>query len=103
ISPRTVPRETTATRPRPEATLALPPNANPPREPDLSVAAIVQSLIRASLATYPGNCPCLLLERRSCGPAMWREKRLFATRRPISALLPYDIMPEMVEDYRKHH
>jgi hypothetical protein len=102
VSPRSAPRETATIPPQPEATPTSPSKADQPRKPDLTDAAIVQLLIRASLATYSGNCPCPYnVDRagRQCG-----GRSAYARPGGRSPLCyPGDIKPEMIEEYRKRH
>ncbi|HEY2033076.1 MAG TPA: hypothetical protein VGH02_05270 [Rhizomicrobium sp.] len=67
-----------------------------------SDAQIRQAVIRESLASYPGNCPCPYnVDRagRSCG-------RRSAYSRPGGyAPICYesDVTPQMIDDYRARH
>ena len=73
----------------------VPPSALPD-------AVIIGLLIKASLASYPGNCPCPYNNDRagrSCG-------RRSAHSRPGGAsplCYPNDVTPAMIEAYRKRH
>ena len=71
----------------------------PTRPPGLSDAAIVALIIKASLASYPGNCPCPYNSDRagrSCGGRSAYSRP--GGRSPLC--FPHDVTPEMIEAYR---
>jgi hypothetical protein len=73
----------------------------PPRSaPDADAAQVRQAMIRASIAGYPGNCPCpysIMRNGRNCGSRSAYSKPGGAT--PLC--YPRDISDAMVEQYRK--
>ncbi len=73
------------------AAFAAPPDAD-----------IKQAIIRESIATYPGNCPCPYnVDRRghSCG-----RRSAYSKPGGYSPICyPADVTPEMVRQYRKQN
>jgi hypothetical protein len=63
---------------------------------------IKQAIIRESIASYPGNCPCpynTASNGSRCGKrSAWSRAGGFA---PLC--YPEDVTPEMIEQYRKQH
>jgi hypothetical protein len=92
--------------PKHQAAPAPAPSLTPKREiqqvrpTELPDAAIVALIIKASLGSYPGNCPCPYNSDRagrSCG-------RRSAYSRPggrSPLCYPHDVTPAMIEAYRK--
>jgi hypothetical protein len=68
----------------------------------LSNDQIKQEIIRQSIASYPGNCPCpysTMKNGRRCGGNSAHSRP--GGRSPIC--YPSDVTDEMVEKYRKQH
>jgi hypothetical protein len=68
----------------------------------LSDAEIVQLIIRDSIASYPGNCPCPYNSTRngsSCG-----KRSAYSKPGGYSPICyPNDVSAEMIEKYRKKY
>lgn len=68
----------------------------------LTTEQIKQEIIRESIASYPGNCPCPYNTARngsSCG-----RRSAYSRRGGYAPLCyPKDVTQEMVEKYRKQH
>ena len=77
----------------------LPPAPNAHAETD---AQIRQRLIAASIASYPGNCPCpyntMRNGRRCGGNSAWSKKGGYA---PLC--YADDITPQMIREYKRQN
>ena len=67
---------------------------------DLSDAEIAQQIIRESIASYPGNCPCPYNSTRN-GSACGRRSAYSKPGGYSPICYPNDVSPEMIENYRK--
>ena len=66
----------------------------------LSDAEIVQQIIRDSIASYPGNCPCPYNSTRN-GSACGRRSAYSKPGGYAPICYPNDVSAEMIESYRK--
>ena len=69
-------------------------------KPTKSDAQITQEIIKGSIATYAGNCPCPYnTDRagRSCG----RRSTLQSARRGFPVCYASDVTRKMIDDYRQ--
>ena len=68
----------------------------------LSDAEIVQQIIRDSIASYPGNCPCPYNSTRN-GSACGRRSAYSKPSGYSPICYPNDVTAEMIENYRKRY
>jgi hypothetical protein len=66
----------------------------------LSDAEIKQQIIRNSIASYPGNCPCPY-SGASNGSSCGRRSAYSKPGRYDPICYPSDVTPEMIRQYRK--
>jgi hypothetical protein len=66
----------------------------------LSNAEIVQQIIRDSIASYPGNCPCPYNSTRN-GSACGRRSAYSKPGGYAPICYPNDVSTEMIQNYRK--
>ena len=66
----------------------------------LSDAEIVQQMIRDSIASYPGNCPCPYNSTRN-GSACGRRSAYSKPGGYSPICYPSDVSADMIENYRK--
>ena len=67
---------------------------------NLSDAEVVQQIIRDSIASYPGNCPCPYNSTRN-GSACGRRSAYSKPGGYAPICYPNDVSAEMIENYRK--
>jgi hypothetical protein len=68
----------------------------------LSDAEIVQQIIRDSIASYPGNCPCPYNSTRN-GSSCGRRSAYSKPGGYSPICYPNDVSSEMIEKYRKKY
>ncbi len=78
--------------------LLFAPNAG--AKTSLSDAEIVQQIIRESIASYPGNCPCPYNATRN-GSSCGRRSAYSKPGGYAPICYPNDVSAEMIENYRK--
>ncbi len=69
---------------------------------NLSDTEIVQQIIRDSIASYPGNCPCPYNSTRN-GSACGRRSAYSKPGGYSPICYPNDVSAEMIENYRKKY
>jgi hypothetical protein len=71
-------------------------------EARLSDAEIAQKIIRDSIASYPGNCPCPYNSTRN-GSSCGRRSAYSKPGGYAPICYPNDVSAEMIESYRKRY
>ncbi len=69
---------------------------------NLSDAEIVKQIIRDSIASYPGNCPCPYNSTRN-GSACGRRSAYSKPGGYSPICYPNDVSAEMIENYRERY
>ena len=80
--------------------LLFAPNAG--AKTSLSDAEIVQQIIRESIASYPGNCPCPYNATRN-GSSFGRRSAYSKPGGYAPICYQNDVSAEMIESYRKRY
>jgi hypothetical protein len=69
---------------------------------NMSDAEIMQQIIRDSIASYPGNCPCPYNSTRN-GSSCGRRSAYSKPGGYAPICYPNDVSAEMIENYRKKY